>query len=425
VLRHGLLWAQPSTFSSIAPFCRKAIWALVGIYSSFWMNIAFAAPPPMAFNSWINNGGTIQIGCPTGFTCNDNVVAVDMLQRIITRDNSGETYIQNIVSDNTAQRGQHSFETFANASNASNLSIPLSPIGVIAPVIAVPDNVDIVASTQLASSNTGIAAETFISQSANTPASPNPMTYRVAINTGWAVTAGQPAVDIFQNIKHTTPEGIVMDYTFKFSQNQDAGGNVTGKLWSVDQLVTNAAVIGVGNLGTQDDQRTIISRASGDFITAGSAILPFSVGGGMVGMAGGAGVLPNPSNALDTPPANTIVPISQTTPFANPPGAPTGGMGMAGMGMMGMGMMAAGVLAGGTITWNTGDEIQMMWIGAVCPGCMNGMGGMGQGFGGMGSFSFQQYENITAGVAAATRSLQTSAPFTWTDPPFGPQPPAL
>ncbi|MDH5217113.1 MAG: hypothetical protein OEX19_05435 [Gammaproteobacteria bacterium] len=128
---------------------------------------------------------------------------------------------------------------------------------------------------------------------------------------------------------------------------------------------------------------------------------------GSVGTGNGAGAAA-PGGTLTVPPRGS----GTLPPQAQPPGA--GGaipMGMGG---------GAGVPSGGTVSWSAGNEIQVIWIGQVCPGCVAAaMGGMG---GASGSFSYQAYENLSTGVSAATRSIFGTAPFTWTDPPFGPQP---
>ena len=416
MLRHGLLWGTHWRSFFIMHCLRKSV-----LLPAFFIGFIFillapsilpAAPPPLPFNRWANTGGVIQANCPAGYTCNENVTSDNMLQRILTRNNSGETYVHVIIEDNSAQFGQHSFETFVNASNASNQSIPFSEIGAIRDVNPDPNTPDIVDLIELTSNNTGVATETNFVQTAANPGTPNPMTYNVKVNSGWALTAGQPAFELSQNITDTTAQGIVFDYTFTFSQNRDANGIVTGNLFGIDQFVANSAVIGAGNAGTRDDQRTVLMRASGNFITAGTITLPPSVGG--MGMGGAIGA--NPANGAGAIPADALVPTPQPTPFPNPPGAPTGNPAMGGAG--------GGVPPGGAVAWNTGDEVQVIWIGQVCPGCMIGMGGMG-GMGGAGSFSFQQYENITSGVSAATRTIQGAAPFVWTTPPFGPQPPGL
>lgn len=107
---------------------------------------------------------------------------------------------------------------------------------------------------------------------------------------------------------------------------------------------------------------------------------------------------------------NASGPAAPDAPITAPTGNPNG---------MGMG----GGPAGGTVTWAAGNEVQVIWIGQSCPGCaIGGMGGMG-GMGGPGGiFSFQQYENLSSGAIATSRSITGTAPLTWNNPPFGPQP---
>jgi len=87
------------------------------------------------------------------------------------------------------------------------------------------------------------------------------------------------------------------------------------------------------------------------------------------------------------------------------------------------GMGGGGGLPGGTVSWNTGQEVQVIWIGQSCAGCVVSGGMMGgmQG-GGSGVFSFQQYDNISSGASAASRSINSTAPLNWMSNPFGAQP---
>ena len=104
--------------------------------------------------------------------------------------------------------------------------------------------------------------------------------------------------------------------------------------------------------------------------------------------------------------------------FASGPAAPTSQINVPTGSTMGMG---GGGPSGGTVSWNTGDEVQTIWIGESCPGCAISGGMMGGG-GSSGVFSFHQYENLTTGAMAATRSIRSSAPFAWTTTPFGTEP---
>lgn len=368
-----------------------------------------AARPPMPFDSWSNRAGEIQAVCPAGYTCNDNVVSENMTQRILSRNNTGETYVQVMIEDNNPRTGQHRSETFVNASNEQNTPIPFTEIGEIMPVDPNPGT-DAVETTQLRAFNTGVATQYSMSQTVGT----TNMTYSFSLNTGYFNNVGEPAVQINHDVTDTA-FGIGFDYSFTYTQRRNGQGGITGWLYGIDQFVTNSAVIGAGNGGTRDDQNFVLRRASGDYITAGSATLPPSAGGGMGGMGGGAPGA-NPAGGGESPPANAVVPTPQPTPFPQPPGAPTGNPAMGGGG--------GGVPPGGSVAWGAGSEVQVIWIGQVCPGCMIGMGGMGA-MGGTGSFSFQQYENISTAQAAATRTIAGAAPFTWTNPPFGPQPPGL
>lgn len=78
---------------------------------------------------------------------------------------------------------------------------------------------------------------------------------------------------------------------------------------------------------------------------------------------------------------------------------------------------------GGTMNWNAGNIVQVIWIGGNCSGCQTiGGGGGGMG-GGSGAISFQAYDNLSESIPAIyTRSIFTTAPFSWAPAVFGPQP---
>jgi len=390
LIKHGFMWGKKN-------ITEKRRWHVLVMFFCYLMP-AYAATPPLPFGSWSNQAGNIVAPCPAGFTCTDNVVSDNMIQRVLSRNNSGETYVQVIIDENTPQNGQHRSETFVNASNASGLSfsdIEINP--------QIGENLDQI--IYMTSNNTGIATQMNISSSVGNTT----MDYSVVLNTGWANNPGQPGIEFSQNITDTTAQNVRMDYTFNYKKDYNAQGQVTGWFYDIDQLVQNSAVLGPGNGGGRDDHKTVIRRGSGSYITAGTATLPPP--GGMGGMGG---TTPNPANGAGAPPDGTLIPSPRDTAFPQPPGTPGTGN-PAGMG-------GGGAAPGGTVSWNTGNEVQVLWIGQVCPGCqIVGMGGMGGGNG----FSFQQYENISTGQSAATRSYTSSGVFTWTNPPFGPQPPGL
>ena len=466
-------------------YCRRSIFFVFFLLLS---SPIFAAPP-IPFDSWGGNGN-ITATCPGGFTCADNVVSDNMLQRIVTRNGTGESYIQLIIQDGAANNtGRFQAENFVNGS----------------------------------SNQGGISAKVTINQTGT-----ENLDYTTILNLGWANSTGQAAIDLDQTVTDNY-QGVGFDYNFNYQQRQDNQGNTTGYFYGIRETVTNSGVLNGSNGGGQDIHTFVLRRAGGSFTTGGSATLPSAAGmGGMGGGGGGGGMgaaapapAPAPAPATGggtaapapapapvagggmgrslsgraassgssrgttlsarnidfTPPPNgfglgsgaepgspqTAPPDDFTGPTdnvppligafpgsifnnnetnsnnnnvvndrnfaggsinsngnasgpaipANPITAPTGNP--AGMGM-------GGGPAGGTVSWGAGNEVQVIWIGQICPGCMVGGMGMGGMGGGNGSFSFQQYENLSNGSIATSRSITGTAPLTWTDPPFGPQP---
>lgn len=447
------------------------------IFFTFCFFISFTsfAAPPIPFGSWGGNG-TITATCPAGFTCADNVTSDNMLQRILTRNSTGESYIQLILQDGAINdTGQFRAENFVHGSSDQG----------------------------------GISARITINQ-----AGTENIDYTTILNLGWANSSSENAIDLDQTVTDTY-QGVGLDYNFTYQQRQDNQGNTTGYAYGIRERVTNSSVLNGSNSGGQDVHTFVLRRAGGSFVSAGSASLP-SAAGGMGGGGGMGAALAAPATTAGTtttttapattsggmgrtlsgrgsslgrstgrtltartqdflPPPNgyglgsgaetgdpqTAPPDDWTGPTenvpplvgpfpgsvnnnndtatsnnnigdnrnfaggsinsngnasgpdipANPITAPTGSP-------MGMGM--GGGPAGGTVSWSAGNEVQVLWIGQNCPGCVIS-GGMGMG-GGSGAFSFQQYENLSTGASARTRSIFGTAPFTWNDPPFGPRP---
>jgi len=377
-----------------------------------------SAAPPVPFGAWSSQGGNINTGCPVGYTCVDNVTSDNMLQRIITQNSSGDSYIQVIVEDSTGNT-QWQNEAFVNASNLDRLPIPMvdptdptiTP-GIVPPLN--PNNVDDITNNNMNTRNSGVSTQMSISQMGVNSIS---FDYSYYVDSGWAVDPSQPSFGIDFHVVDTSLQNVTNDYRFVLEQRSDSSGQVSGRYYGIEALTSNSAVISTGNGGGRDDHLFVLRRAKGNYISAGSANLPPPNNGGMGGMGMGGGTLVNPANGAGAPP-DGILPNPQPGPFPQPPGGETGNP----MGMGGNNTSPPG----GTVAWNTGNEVQVIWIGQVCPGC--GIAGMGMG-GGMGAargiYSFQQYENITSGSAAATQSLFTSSPITWNNPPFGPAPPGL
>ncbi|GEM_PF-1899851 len=207
----------------------------------------------------------------------------------------------------------------------------------------------------------------------------------ILINTGWAMDPGQAAVAVDQTLTDTTPEGAQFSQVFQKLIDQDANGLAIGYYMAIRQDVINSTLMTGGTLGPndQDIHAFVLRQVQGTRNpTSGSATLP--------------------------------------------------GAGMMGGGMGGGGMMGGGNF-GGTVSWNIGDEVRVIWIGQICTGgCRQGGmmgggggGGMGGGMGMMGGglFAYQAYDNLSdTAPEILTRSLFSTDPFTWQDPPFGPQP---
>lgn len=453
--------------------------AFITLYFSLLPN-AFAAPPT-AFDSWGGNG-KITATCPTGFTCADNVTSDNMLQRILTRNSTSETYIQLIIQDGAVNdTGRFRQESFINGT--SNLG--------------------------------GISSKTTINQTGT-----DNIDYTTTLNLGWANSTNTDAIDLNQTVTDNY-QGVGFDYNFNYQQRQNAQGQTTGYKYGIRERVTNSSVLNGSNNGGQDIHTFVLRRAGGSYVTSGSASLPASaggMGGGGGGMGAAVATTPTPATGGGTttttpapttggntmmgrtlvakasssgssngttvsiknsdflpppkgyglgsgaapgdpqtapPDGNGFGPINNTPPLVGPfpgsstnnndtstsnnnsgntrsfgggssdsngnasgPAAPTQPITAPTGNPNGMGM--GGGPPGGTVSWSAGNEIQVIWIGQSCPGCVVS-GGMGMG-GGAGVFSFQQYQNISSGALANTRSIFGTAPFNWIDPPFGPRP---
>ena len=210
-------------------------------------------------------------------------------------------------------------------------------------------------------------------------AGPLPFNSQTLLNTGWANDGISPAINIKQSIV-STYLGVDYSSIFAFEQDRDAIDNVTGSYTDISQTLLNSSLLSNTPTTGVDVQKFVFRRASGARNPSAGSVTLGRVQGGQMGM---------------------------------------GGMG----GGMGEGMMGGG--NGGTINWNAGDDVQVVWIGALCEGCGNGgMGGGGMGGGALDvTFSFQAFDNLVDSQdPIATASIIGSDPFTWSDPPFGVQP---
>ena len=435
------------------------------LFSTF-AHISHAAPP-IPFDRWSSStNGTISASCPAGFSCEENVSSDDMLQRVITSNRDGQTYIQVLLASGVVNNGGRLiYESFTNAN----------------------DNTDSGISSKMLINQTG--AET--------------LDYNVQLNLGWANSAGAPAIDFSQRVQDTHTNGVTLDYSFDYQQNQTNTGTATGYKYGIRQTVRNSAAL--NGSGNGDIWTFVLRRAGGNFVNTGSGSLPGSAGG-MGGGGGGGGMgaalatngtaagtgttggtattgggsrmgralakgtvastaftMPPEGYGLSTPaigfPEDTVIgPGTENDPpmvgnlpgsrfnfsdnstinenyvnvatqsgrggivsngNASGPAIPAGPVDVPTGNPNGMGMGGGGP-GGGTVSWNTGNEVQVIWIGQNCASCvLSGMGGMG---GGSGAFAFQSYENLTSGATAITRSITSTAPLNWQTVPFGTQP---
>lgn len=192
------------------------------------------------------------------------------------------------------------------------------------------------------------------------------------INTGWANNTAAPSILVQQTVSNTAPSGVGMVENFSFSEYRNASGVRNGSFLDIREDITDSTNVSPDTTATGRDVQSFVTRvASGNQVArAGSTSLPAATNG----------------------------------------------------------MMGGGGPTGGTLGWRAGDTVQVVWIGQICEGCQNtGMdgGGMGGGMGGGGDalFSYQAYDNLSdTSAAIATRSLLTTNPTNWVNPPFGTQP---
>ena len=411
--------------------------SLASILAFSLFSPAVISAPPVAFGS---------SGCPSGFVCEDNVVSNGMVQRMLT-DGAGATYFRVTINDGiTNDGGSFFYDAFTNASNGNTQG--------------------------------GISARLDIRQTGV-----ENMDYSTILNVGWA-NDGSPAIDISQAITDRYQDGD-FDYSFKYKQTQNVQGGMTGYYYEIFERVTNSSGTGSDDIHTFVLRRAagdFVQSGSVTLEASGGGGMDGG-GGGMMKATVDSVTSSGISSAATTSLQDTFVPDSggygtdgYTTGTIGDPQTPTGPaadtlygedanaqfidtspdgtdsetVNLAESNTMnsvytnnigaiisdgiasgdaaptseifvdtgsGGGMGGGGGPGGGTVSWNTGDEIQVLWIGQTCPSCDSG--GM---MSGGGSFSFQQYENLSNGDFAASRMLNSTAPLNWLSDPFGNEP---
>ena len=417
----------------------------VGYIAFLYSSSSLAAPPVAFFSN----------GCPNGYVCETNVVSDGMTQRKLI-DSNGNMFFQVTIVDGAANNGGlFEYDSFVNGSNGNTLG--------------------------------GISAKLDITETGL-----NNLNYSTVLNLGWA-NDGSAAVGFSQTVTDNY-QGVGFEQSFDYEQNQTTQGGITGYKYDLFQRVVDSSILNDSNRGGEDIHTFVLRRASGDFVSSGSA----SLGGGggrrmkaVLGSVSSSGTssaatttyqnafVPDPAgygtdgtstgtigDAQTAPGSGTVFGQEANPTFPDPfngsqsntlitttvgdyntsnrvntsntglstgditsngvasgADAPTSEVYVATGSSRGMGMGGGGGtdIPGGTVRWNTGDEVQVLWIGQSCPGCtVSGMGMMGGGS--SGSFSFQQYENLTNGDIAAARSIRSTSPLNWDTSTFGPEP---
>lgn len=446
---------------------------------------ASSAAPPVPFDSWSNRGGTITASCPGGYTCADNVTSDNMIQRILTNNSTGENYIQVIIQNGIVNNGgQMDYEAFTSANDRAlsgisakahirqtgefnidyttelNLGWANSPAS---PAIELSHSVN-------DTYQQGVTmAQTFdYSQNQN--------------NTGR--TTGY-FYGIRQDVRNSAVlNGSGSGDSWSFVLRRAGGDFVRAGSASLGAAAGNGMGGGGGGGGGGMGAAAAPTPAPAPAPTPApgtTAPAPAPAptpapapGGGTMGRALSAGnsngttisargfempAIPFGIGTIDNgPPEDTVFGPSDNVPplVGNLPGGTnndttnetvgdnanndrtfTGSGGIVSFGNAGgadippgridvptgspAGMGGGSPLAGGTVSWNTGNEVQVIWIGQSCTSCvLSGMGGMGGA--GNGNYSFQQYENITTGAISTSQSILGTAPLNWLSTPFGPAP---
>lgn len=412
-------------------------------------------PPPIAFDRWsASSNGTITASCPAGFTCTDNVSSEDMLQRILVDNSNGQTFVQVLLASGAVNdTGRLLYESFTNANDGT-------PSGISAKMIINQNSIEYIDYSVLLNlgwANTAGAPAIDFSQTIK-----NTYNGNVQLDYTFDYQQNQNSRGVATGYKYGIRENLKNSASINGSGNNDnwtfvlrrVGGDFAG---SGSASVSSGGMMGGGggmnaantptaNANTQAPAANTVpatNTISGDVPAPGFTMPPDGYGlNSPVGFPEDTIIGPGTSN--DPPMVGTLpgsrFNISDNTTIgesyinvstrsgagggvisngtANGDAIPAGPVDVPTGSTRGMGM--GGGPSGGTVSWSTGNEVQVIWIGESCSSCViAGMGGMGNS---SGDFSYQSYTNITTGATAAGRSIRSTAPLNWQTTPFGPQP---
>lgn len=445
---------------------------------------SFAAPP-VPFDSWSNRGGTITANCPGGYTCTDNVSSDNMIQRILTNNSTGENYIQVVIQNGVVGNGgQMDYEAFTSANDnalsgisakahirqSGEFNIDYTTVLNLGWANS-PANSAIEMSHRVNDTYiSGVTmAQTFdYSQNQNNTGSTTGYFYGIRQDVRNSATLnGSGSGDSWSFVLRRAGGDFVRAGSASLAA---AAGNGMGGMGG------GGGGGGMGAAAAPAPAPAPAPPAPGAAAPAPTPVAPAPApGGGTMGRALSSGnsngttisarafempAIPYGIGTIDNgPPEDTVFgPGTSIDPplVGNLPGGRnndtandtigenannertfTGSGGIVSFGNAGgadipagridvptgstAGMGGGSPLAGGTVSWNTGNEVQVIWIGQSCTSCvLAGMGGMGGA--GNGNYSFQQYENISTGAISTSQSILGTAPLNWLSTPFGPAP---
>ena len=408
----------------------------VGYIAFLYSSYSFAAPPVAFFST----------ACPSGYVCETSIVSDGMTQRKLT-DSNGNLFFQVTIVDGTANNGGlFEYDSFINGSNGNTLGGISAKLDITETGL---NNLNYSTVLNLGWANDGSTAVGFsqtVTENDQGVFFEQSFDYQQNQTTQGGVTGYY--YDLFQRITDTSSlynDSIQNgEYIHNFVLRRASGDFVSSGSVSLGGGMRGKTVLGsVSSNGTSSAATTTYQNA---FVPDSAGYGTDGVSTGTIGDAQTAPpdgtvfgqednpTFPDPfngsqsntlittnvgdystSNRVNT--SNTGLSTGNITSngVASGADAPTSEVNVASGSSSGMGGGGTDV-PGGTVSWNTGDEVQVLWIGQSCIGCSISTGNTTP------AFSFQQYENLSNGDIAAARSTQSSSPLNWDTATFGAQP---
>lgn len=246
---------------------KRFVMALFGTMGAGAAPLVVFAAPPMAYDRWSVNNGTISAQCAGGVACGNGVSGPGMLQRPV--DNGTGKFIQSIMTNpnatGTPATLSFSSESFVRQGWTSSDTV----------------NGDTTSSTQ--SDAGGIALKQRMVETGNPLQGDFNLT--TLIHTGWADDNNTPTVEI--NQRNGSNLAVVQwSNDFVYKQNVNAASTVTGLSLDIDQLginLRNFDPIKAKENHPNDVMRYVQRRRAGD-------MNPGRLGGGVSGEKDGPSV---------------------------------------------------------------------------------------------------------------------------------------